>query len=116
MSMDAIWIINNWHKISAVLLSLAVFLVSPVVVIRWLRTRNELLEMQTYVKKNQLVREEMAKINAMLNEHAERIRTLELQLHQERLINAELKAENDRLRAINRRLQEKLDEVDDWEL
>jgi ABC-type phosphate transport system auxiliary subunit len=110
------FLLSEWYKITGLLIGAATFLVSPVVVLRWLRTRNELVEMETFVKKNEVVRNEIAAINEEISRLTAQLREVEMQLHQERIINQELRAENKRLKQINEQLRSKLDEVDDWEL
>jgi len=89
---------NSW-KIIGLLIGLASIIVSPVVLLRWLRTRNELTEIQTFIKKNEVIREEISKMNAELSDHASRIRELELQLLDEQLKNRRLLDENEKLRS-----------------
>lgn len=90
-------LLDNWANILGLMAALS-FLVSPVVLWRWLRTRNELTEIQTFIKKNKIIREEIAEINEELSRQAERIRALELELLDEKLRNKRLQDENETLR------------------
>ena len=84
---------GNLPSIAASAFMLLAFIISPVVLLRWLRTRNELLEIQTFIKKSSVIREEITKLNEEVGALAARIRTLELELHSEKLNGLNLKAE-----------------------
>jgi len=92
--MDWQLLLDNSWKIITLVVGLVSVVVSPVVLLRWLRTRNELTEIQTFIKKNEVIREEISKMNAELSDHAARIRELELLLLDEQLRNKALVAEN----------------------
>jgi septal ring factor EnvC (AmiA/AmiB activator) len=100
---------ENWHKIVGMIVLLASVIISPIVLIRWLRTRNELSEIQTFIKKNRVIREEIARINEELDSQASRIRALEMELHDEKLHNRALTAENEQLKKSNQLLKQKLE-------
>jgi len=110
------FIFEHWYKIVGLLFGMATIIASPVVLYRWLKTRNELTEIQTFIKKNRVVREEIAAINAQLDEQNERIRALEVELHDEKLLNRTLEHENKRLTQINRDLRDRLDDYQNQEL
>ncbi|RME95494.1 MAG: hypothetical protein D6772_13155 [Bacteroidetes bacterium] len=92
------FLLDNAPKIMGLLIALASLIVSPIVLLRYLRTRNELTEIQTFVKKNRVIREEIAKLSKEIDSHSQRIRVLETELHQMMLEKLSLEAENERLR------------------
>ena len=107
------YLLEHAAPISALLFSFATVAVSPVVWIRHLRAKNELAEAQTIVKKNRTIREEIALINAELDQHREKIRELEDQLHEERLQKRELHAQIEKLKTDNAQLQQQLGNQND---
>jgi peptidoglycan hydrolase CwlO-like protein len=108
--MDWIYIIENWVKICAVLLSLATVSVSPFLIIRIIRRKNKLIEAQTEVKINRTFREELDLMNSKIDELTDEVRNLGKELHKKDLALISLKSENDMLEKENERLRREIDE------
>lgn len=107
--------IKYWFLILPIISAIAYFLVSPKIRFRTMQTKNELEEMQIYVKKNGLIRAEIDSIHDEIKVHRDRIGLLETQLLQEKLANIKLRnevksltEENTELRVENKELQRRL--------
>ena len=89
---------ENWYKIIALVILLASVVISPFVIIRKIKTKNELEEMQTFIKKNTVVQEEIARLSEEMRHMDKRIRDLEGELHDEKTSNRRLTEENETLK------------------
>jgi septal ring factor EnvC (AmiA/AmiB activator) len=105
--------IEHWRLAASAVVALASLIASPLVAMRWLKGKRELAEMQVFVQKNQLIRDEIERINAELSRQAKRIHSLELELYAERLKTTELEHENKTLRQKNRSLMDRLSEYEE---
>jgi predicted nucleic acid-binding Zn-ribbon protein len=87
--------LDHAYQIIGLAVLLLSVVISPVVLIRWLRTRNELTEMTTFIKKNKLVREEIAEINERFNAVTEELHEVKKKLHAHELAEISYRAKEE---------------------